>query len=152
MEEFAHIHADAEPFPKADVLERFLAKFIDFLVMSAFFAFPTFVGPLAGITYILISDGLRGGQSLGKRVVGIKAVSAETREACGFKRSIIRNSPFGLLMIFWFLVGWIPYLGKTLFLAAALLVIGFEMLLIYTDDRGARLGDRIADTVVIGRE
>ena len=151
-EEFFHMETDAEPFPKADVLERFLAKFIDFLVMGAFFAFPTFIGPLAGITYILISDGLKGGQSLGKRVVGLKVVSAETREICGLRPSVIRNSPFALLMVFWFIVGWIPYLGKALFLAATLLVIGFEMVLVYTDERGARLGDRIAETVVIGRE
>src|SRR3989304_544981 len=146
MEEFAHMETGAEPFPKADVLERFLAKFIDFVVMGAFFAFPTFIGPLAGITYILISDGLKGGQGLGKRVVGLKAVSAETREACDFRRSIIRNSPFGLLMVFWFIVGWIPYLGKALFLAATLLVIGFEMVLVYTDERGAGAGARVAGT------
>src|SRR3972149_11998384 len=107
MEKFAHLETGAEPFPKADVLERFLAKFIDFLVMGAFFAFPTFIGPLAGITYILISDGLKGGQSLGKRVGGLKPVSAETREACDSRRSIIRNSPFGLPVVFLFIAGWV---------------------------------------------
>ena len=147
-----NIGANAEPFPKADVLERFLAKFIDFLVMGAFFVFPAIIGPLAGITYILISDGLMGGHSIGKRIVGIRAVAMDTREPCDFKRSIIRNSPFAILIIVWYIVSWIPYLGKVLFLAATLAVIGFEMLLIYTDERGARFGDRLAETVVIGRE
>lgn len=147
-EGYVCMEAETVPLQKAEALERFLAKFVDFLIAGAFFAFPTFVGPLAALTYILISDGIRGGQSLGKRVIGLRAVVAETGEPCDFKRSIIRNSPFALLIVFWFLVGWIPYLGKLLFLAAALVVGAFELVLVYTDERGARFGDRVAGTVV----
>src|SRR3972149_2526592 len=56
-EEFFHMETDAEPFPKADVLERFLATFMASLVRGPFFAFPPFIGPLAGIPYTLISAG-----------------------------------------------------------------------------------------------
>ncbi len=147
-EGYVFMQTETVPFQKAEALERFLAKFIDLLITCAFFAFPTFVGPLAALTYILISDGIRGGQSIGKRVIGLRAVLAETGEPCDFKRSIIRNSPFALLIVFWFLVGWIPYLGKLLFIAAALVVGAFELVLVYTDERGARFGDRVAGTVV----
>lgn len=147
--------ADAEAFSKAEYLERFLAKFIDFLVMGALFMIPGFVGPLAGLTYLLISDGLGGGQSLGKKIIGLKIVSLTTGAPSDFRKSIIRNSPFAVLIIFFYMVGWIPYLGKLLEAAATLAVFGIEIALIYTDDMGARFGDRIARTLVVpvaGRE
>jgi uncharacterized RDD family membrane protein YckC len=140
---------DAEAFSKADYPERFIAKFIDFLVMGALFMVPGIVGPLAGMTYLLISDGLSGGQSLGKRIIGLKVVSLTTGAPCDFRKSMIRNSPFAVLLIFFYLVGWIPYLGKLLEAAAFLAVFGIEIALIYTDDLGARFGDRIARTLVI---
>lgn len=137
-------------FIKADILERFLAKLIDMLIVGAFFAFPTMVGPLAGVTYILISDGLKGGQSLGKRIIGLKAVSAENPGApADFKTSVLRNAVFGLLIGFWFAVGWIPYLGKVIVAVVWAAVVGVEMMLIYTDDAGARFGDRIAGSLVV---
>ena len=135
--------------PKADILERFLAKLIDFLIAGAFFAFPSIVGPLAGITYILISDGLKGGASLGKRIIGLRVIlPARGGAPCDFKSSIIRNSIFGAAPAAFILIGWIPYLGKFLaFIMLAVAIIA-EMVLIYTDDSGSRFGDRIAGTMV----
>jgi uncharacterized RDD family membrane protein YckC len=140
---------EEDAFIKAEYLERFLAKFIDFLVAGALFAIPSFVGPLAGTTYLLISDGLKGGQSLGKRIIGLKTVTLDTGAPCDFRKSLIRNSPFAVLILFCFLVGWIPYLGKVLAAAAALAIFAVEISLIYTDSLGARFGDRIARTVVV---
>lgn len=140
---------EAEAFSKTEYLERFLAKFIDFLAAGALFMIPGFVGPLAGTTYILISDGLKGGQSLGKRIIGLRVAALDTGAPCDFRKSIIRNSPFAVLIIFYYIVGWVPYLGKLLGAAAFLAVFGIEIALIYTDDRGARFGDRIARTLVI---
>jgi uncharacterized RDD family membrane protein YckC len=131
---------EAQALSKAPYLERFLAKFIDFLVTGALFAIPGFVGPLAGTTYLLISDGLKGGQSLGKRIIGLKAVTLDTGAPCDFRKSIARNSPFAVLIVFCFIVGWIPYLGKVLAAAAFLTVFGIEIALIYTDGLGARFG------------
>ncbi|MBI1912096.1 MAG: RDD family protein [Deltaproteobacteria bacterium] len=143
---------EIEDLPKADVLERFLAKLIDFLIVGAFFAFPTFIGPLAGTTYILISDGLLNGQSLGKRVIGLRVVSMVTGMPCDFKQSIIRNAIFGVLIAIYFILGWIPYLGKLLVFAAWSVVVGVEMILVYTDELGSRFGDRIAGTHVMPRK
>ncbi|MBI5902852.1 MAG: RDD family protein [Deltaproteobacteria bacterium] len=136
--------------PRADILERFLAKLIDFLIVGAFFAFPSVVGPLAGVTYILISDGLKSGGSLGKRIIGLRVVMLVDGGApCGFKTSIIRNSVFGAALASFILIGWIPYLGKLLaFILLAAAVIG-ETVLIYTDESGSRFGDRIAGTAVV---
>lgn len=138
-----------EDLQKADILERFLAKLIDMLIVGALFAFPTFVGVLAGATYILISDGLNGGVSLGKRVIGLKVISLEKAAPCDFKSSIVRNSVFGVLILVYLLIGWIPYIGKLLTFLLWTAVAAVEMILIYTDDIGARFGDRIAGTMVV---
>lgn len=144
---------EAVPYPKADLLERFIAKAIDMLITGALFAFPGAVGVLAGALYILISDGLGSGQSIGKRLVGLKAVSiARNAGPCGFKESIIRNSPFGALILLYIIIGWIPYLGPLIVAIAAAAVAVFECALIYTDERGLRFGDRIAGTQVVEGE
>ena len=145
--------AEAVPYPKADLLERFIAKAIDMLITGALFAFPGPVGLLAGALYILISDGLGSGQSIGKRLVGLKAVSITPNAGpCGFKESIIRNSPFGGLILLYIIIGWIPYLGPLIVAIAAVVVAVLECALIYTDERGLRFGDRIAGTQVVEGE
>lgn len=151
MDQGTHFHPypETETFAKAEYLERFIAKFIDFLVMGALFLIPGFVGPLAGTTYILISDGINGGQSLGKKIAGLRVVTLEGRMPCDFKKSIIRNSPFAVFILFSFLVGWIPYLGVVLRAAAFLAIFGIEIALVFTDEHGARFGDRIAETIVV---
>jgi uncharacterized RDD family membrane protein YckC len=142
--------AQGRLFVKADMLERFLAKLIDMLIVGALFSFPSAVGEAAGLTYMLISDGLNGGQSLGKRVIGLKVVRGENPESsCDFKASIIRNAVFGLLIVLWVVVGLIPYVGKVLVALIGAAAVAAEMLLIYTDDTGARFGDRIAGTLVV---
>lgn len=150
MDQGTHFHPypETDAFTKAEYLERFIAKFIDFLVMGALFLVPGFVGPLAGTAYMLISDGINGGQSLGKKIAGLKVVTADGAP-CDFKKSIIRNSPFAVFIIFSYLVGWIPYLGVLLKAAAFLAVFGIEIALVFTDERGARFGDRIAETMVV---
>lgn len=143
------IEAEEEAYPKADILERFLAKLIDMLIVGALFAFPTIVGMFAGATYILISDGLAGGQSLGKRIIGLKVICIDTALPCDFKRSIIRNSVFGVVIGLYIILGWIPYVGKFITFIAWAAVITIEMILVYTDDIGARFGDRISGTMVV---
>ncbi len=152
MDSVPYKAVDEEQAPalqKAPVLDRFIAKFIDFLIMGALFAFPTAVGPLAGTTYILISDGLKHGQSLGKKAIGLKAVSISTGLPCDFKQSIIRNAVFGLLVGVYFILGWIPYVGKVLVFLAWAAVTAIEMILVYADEGGARFGDRIVRTMVV---
>jgi len=141
-----------EESTKADILERFLAKLIDFLIVGALFAFPTVVGPLAGLTYVLISDGLKGGRSVGKRIIGLKVVSDPDAAPCDFRKSIIRNGDFGAMVLWYMLVGWIPYVGKLLAALAWIAVVAIELMLIYTDDAGSRFGDRIAGTTVVPAE
>ncbi|MFQ5901782.1 MAG: RDD family protein [Thermodesulfobacteriota bacterium] len=133
-------------FPKTEPLDRLLAKFIDFLILGALFVFPSFIGPLAALTYILISDGLKGGQSPGKKIVRLKVISIERDgDACNFKESILRNIPYGLIILF----SMIPYLRWVLMFTLGLIIIVMEVLTIYGDEKGVRWGDNIAGTMVV---
>lgn len=144
------VGVEGRVFSKADILERFLAKLIDMLIVGALCAFPSAVGGVAGVTYILISDGLKGGQSLGKRVIGLRVVSVEKPQAAAdFRASILRNAVFGILVGLWFAIGWVPYLGKAVVVVLSVAAVAVEMILIYTDETGSRFGDRVAGTLVV---
>lgn len=127
--------------PKADVVHRFIARFIDLLIAGglAQFLFP--VGYLAGLTYLLIADGFAGGQSFGKKLIGLQTIVHENHVPATYRESILRNIPCAGA----FLCFLIPFIGWVL--GAGILI--FEGLLIIGNDEGIRLGDEIAQTRVI---
>jgi len=127
--------------PKARVLNRFIAKFVDLIVVAAAGQVVPPVGWLAGLAYVLIGDGLTGGQSLGKRLIGLQTVIPRSREVSGFRESIVRNLPLALA----YLLFPIPYIGWAL--ATAIVLV--EALLIIGNEQGLRLGDEIAHTQVL---
>jgi uncharacterized RDD family membrane protein YckC len=126
---------------KANVLHRFIAKFLDLLIVSASSKLIPPIGFFIGLTYLLISDGLWQGQSIGKRIVGIYTIKVSIGEAGSFKESMLRNSTLAV----GFMAGVVPYVGW-IFLVA---VIGVEALLIIGNKRGIRIGDELAQTQVI---
>ena len=128
-------------YPKAQVFNRLIAKFVDLLIVAAAMTLSFPVGWMGGVTYVLIGDGLSGGRSLGKRLIGLQTVIPQSQEVSGFKESIIRNSPLALA----FLLYQVPYVGWAV--AGAIVVI--EGLLVIGNDRGLRLGDEIASTQVL---
>ena len=75
------------------------------------------------IAYFLLADGLAGGQSLGKRVVGTATVHRNTGQACTYGQSLVRNGFLWLLGP----LDWVFILGR----------------------RRQRLGDVMANTVVV---
>lgn len=128
-------------YPKAHVLNRFIAKAIDGLLIAAASQVIAPVGWISGLAYALIADGFPGGQSVGKRLIGLQTVVPRTKEFSGFRESIIRNLPLG----FAYLLYPIPYVGWLL--AGAVLL--FEALLLIGNEQGIRLGDEIAGTQVL---
>jgi len=114
---------------------------VDLIVVAAAGQVVPPVGWLAGLAYVLIGDGLTGGQSLGKRLIGLQTVVPRSREVSGFRESIIRNLPLALA----YLLFPIPYIGWALATAVVLL----EALLIIGNEQGLRLGDEIAHTQVL---
>lgn len=128
-------------YPKAHVLNRFIAKLIDLFIVVAAGEIAPPVGFLSGLAYILIADGFAGGRSLGKRLVGLQTLRIDDREAAGFRESIIRNLPLGAAQIAFA----VPYIGWLVSLA----ILAFEGLLIVGNEQGRRLGDEIARTQVL---
>ncbi len=137
---------EEKEFSKANLLNRFLAKFIDFLVIGALAKVVVFpVGSLAALTYAFIADGLFDGRSLGKKLIGLRVLNLKTGKPCSFKDSIFRNIPIGITVMF----ALIPILGWILLVTVGLVMILFESYLIYTDIGGIRIGDIFADTQVV---
>lgn len=130
-----------EIYPKAHVLNRFIAKLIDLFIVAAAGEVIHPVGFLAGLAYVLVADGFAGGRSIGKRLIGLQTILPSTREAAGFKESIIRNMPFGAAVMAF----QVPYVGWIITLA----ILALEGLLIIGNERGRRLGDELAHTQVL---
>lgn len=128
-------------YPKAQVLNRFIAKVIDLLIVAAASRVVPPVGVLAGLAYILLADGFGGGRSVGKWLIGLQTIVPRTRDPAGFRESIIRNLPCGLAQ----LAFEIPYVGWIGWGA----VLSLEALLVIGNEQGRRLGDEIAKTQVI---
>jgi hypothetical protein len=128
-------------YPKAQVLNRFIAKLIDLLIVAAVSKLVPPVGVLAGLAYILLADGFGGGRSVGKRLIGLQTIVPRVREPAGFRESIIRNLPCGLAQ----LAFEIPYVGWIGWGA----ILSFEALLVIGNEQGRRLGDEIAKTHVL---
>jgi uncharacterized RDD family membrane protein YckC len=131
----------AEVYPKAQVLNRGIAKLIDLFIVAAAGQLFMPVGFLGGLAYILIADGFSGGRSIGKRLIGLQTVRPDRREAAGFRESIIRNLPFAVAQVAFA----VPYVGWLVSAA----IIAFEAVLILGNEQGRRLGDEVAGTQVL---
>ena len=131
----------SEEFKRAGLLVRTVAKILDFIIIAAAVEIVPRAGFFAGLTYLLIGDGLFEGRSLGKKLVGLRVISAESALPCTFRDSILRNGIFaiGYLIsgIFWF--GWI----------VVLIAAGLEFIILLGSKDGMRIGDELARTVVI---
>ena len=131
----------AEDVDLASLPQRLAARFLDGIVVGLPVFALSFVGMriygttawpggvliaaamLFAMMYVLFSDGLPGGQSLGKRWVGIRVVSIYTGTPCSFWQSFVRNILQSLLGP----IDWIFIFGE----------------------RRQRLGDKAAGTIVI---
>lgn len=131
----------SEEFKRAGVLVRTVAKILDFIIIAAAVEILPKAGFFAGLAYLLIGDGLFGGRSLGKKLIGLRAVSADTYAPCTFRDSIVRNSTLGIGFLFYKIVwvGWI----------FVVIVSFFEFIILLGSKDGMRLGDEFAKTIVI---
>lgn len=128
-------------FNKADLLLRTVAKILDFIIICAVLEIVPRAGFFAGLAYLLLGDGFFEGRSLGKKLIGLRVVSADTHTPCTFRNSILRNSTLGIGFLFikisW--VGWI-----------ALSIISiFEFIMLLGSSNKMRIGDELAKTIVV---
>jgi len=123
------------------LLLRVMAKLLDIIVIAAAAGLAPKVGFLAGLAYLLIGDGLFDGRSLGKKIMRLRVVTADSGVSGGFRASMIRNAPFAAAMLLFN----IPFAGW-IFPA---FVLVFEFLLALGNGDGMRLGDDFAGTRVL---
>lgn len=131
----------SQELKKAGPLLRSVAKAIDFILVAAVAELVPKAGFFAGLLYILISDGLFEGKSIGKKLTKLRVVSLKDNSPCSVRESILRNLIFAAGLGLW----QIPIAGW-LFLA---LIIAFELVVMIGSRENMRLGDEIAKTIVI---
>jgi len=134
---------------KAKVLSRIGAKSIDLvIVFLAGAILPQVIGPLLGFFYSLLADGIQikqlRGQSIGKKILGLKVVNVDTREPATLVESAIRNSPVGFATFF----AIIPLWGWIILFMVGVPLMAIEVYLMMRVDTGHRLGDVMSDTEV----
>jgi uncharacterized RDD family membrane protein YckC len=131
----------SEEFKRAGLLLRTVAKILDFIIIAAAVEVVPRAGFFAGLAYLLIGDGLFDGRSLGKKLIGLRVVSADTNTSCTFRDSILRNSTLGIGFLFYKVLwlGWI----------LIILISIIEFIILLGSKDGKRFGDEIAKTVVI---
>lgn len=119
---------------------RAVARGIDIVILYALQDPLPKSGWAVGLAYLLVADGLFGGQSLGKKVVGLRVITKDGLP-CGIRESLLRNSPLALGYLFY----QVPFVGKLIFGAALL----FEFVVALGNKEGARMGDEISGTRVM---
>lgn len=131
----------SDELKRASLLLRIFAKVLDFILIAAVAEVVPKAGFYAGLLYLLISDGLFDGRSVGKLLIGLRVVSIASHEPCSMKESIVRNAPLGAGLLLYKLpwIGWI-------FIVLVSLV---EFLILLGSKNGMRLGDELAKTSVV---
>jgi len=135
---------EGSPYPKADLTLRGLARAADFTLAWIVAQSAPQIGPLLAAFYLLVADGLMSGQSVGKKIFGVRTVVVPRRVPAGWHESLLRNAPFALVAIFYA----VPFLWPVLFVVG-LPILGFEAYMIFSDRLGIRIGDIFADTQVV---
>ena len=137
----------------ASVQKRLFAKLIDLLIVL-FLGLVWFGGPgsILGFLYSITADGLPmktwKGQSVGKKLMGIQVLSGSQKNAkrqSRLKTSIIRNAPVGIVTFLMI----IPFWGWILALMLGIPLGLIEISLMIREDRRQRLGDVMAESVVV---
>ena len=126
---------------RAGLLLRIFAKVLDFILIAAVAEIVPRAGFYAGLAYLLISDGLFDGRSIGKLLIGLRVVSATGEVPCSMRESIMRNAPLGAGLLL-FKLPWIGWIFPVCISAV-------EFLILLGSKNGMRLGDELAGTIVI---
>ena len=133
---------------QTSVFNRFVAKGIDVLLIVAVYflgeALWRPLGVVAASLFCAWQDGWGEGQSVGKKIIGLRVIEEPEGISCSFRNSLLRNFPFVLGVIF----STVPFLW-VFFILLSLPVILLESYLILTLESGVRLGDVLGNTLVV---
>jgi hypothetical protein len=136
-------------YPKASLFLRAGARLVDVTVAWLLFKSTGPAGIVMALLYILVADAMIQGQSVGKKLFGVKAVFLPTRQGVRHRDSVLRNAPFGLVIILYMM----PDLGLKAFFGGVVVIGAMEAVRAIRDPQGIRWGDIWAQTQVIdGKE
>ncbi|MCP3137905.1 RDD family protein [Pyxidicoccus xibeiensis] len=134
------------PYPKASLFLRLGARVVDVGVAWGLYVVCGAAGGVVALLFLLLADGMIQGQSVGKRIFGVKVMHLPTQSAARHRDSTLRNAPLALIV----LLGMMPEPLGLVAAGAGLLVIGgVEAWRVVRDPLGWRLGDTWAQTQVV---
>jgi hypothetical protein len=134
------------PYPKASLLLRLGARLVDIAVAWGLWVLCGAAGSVVALLFLLLADGMLLGQSVGKRIFGVKVMHLPTRSAARHRDSALRNAPLALII----LLGMMPEgLGLVAGVAGLIAIGGLEGWRVLRDPLGWRLGDMWAQTQVV---
>ncbi len=135
---------------KVSVFNRVIAKVIDIVVVFTFAAvLPYPLGPFVGFAYSLLGDSMSfgpfRGQSVGKKLMKLQAVSTLRHGPASLRDSALRNAPVGVATFF----AIIPVWGWLILALVGIPLMVMEIYLMLSVETGHRLGDVMGDTEVV---
>jgi uncharacterized RDD family membrane protein YckC len=130
------------------IFQRFSSKAIDLVVIVAIYflgkaVWPP-IGSAAAAFFAAFQDSFGNGQSVGKRIMGLRVADDATGMNCSMWSSLLRNLPLTIAALF---AGVPVFWAFALFVSVPVLVL--ESYLIFTVDCGVRLGDIMGNTLVV---
>jgi len=146
---------NADALTKADPVKRIIAFVID-AVASMIVGFIPFIGGIIGALYMLLRDALPiealEYKSIGKKLLKISVVKTEEPASkIDYATSARRNWMFALgpIMLFFLFIPIIGWIIDILLGIAVLILVIIEIVKLFTNEKGLRLGDKMAGTMVI---
>ena len=140
---------------KADPVKRMIAFVIDALA-SMIVGFIPFVGGIIGALYMLLRDALPiealEYKSIGKKLLKLSVVNIEDPTSkIDYAASAKRNWMFALgpMMMFFLFIPILGWIIDILIGIAVFILVIIEIIKIFSDEKGVRLGDKMAGTMVI---
>ena len=140
---------------KADPVKRIIAFVID-AVASMIVGLIPFVGGIIGALYMLLRDALPiealEYKSIGKKLLKLSVVNIEDPASkIDYAASAKRNWMFALgpMMMFFLFIPILGWIIDILIGIAVFILVIIEIIKIYSDEKGVRLGDNMAGTMVI---
>jgi uncharacterized RDD family membrane protein YckC len=140
---------------KADPVKRIIAFIIDAVACMIVGLIPL-VGGIIGALYMLLRDALPiealEYKSIGKKLLKLSVVNTEAPSSkIDYALSAKRNWMFALgpIMLFFLFIPIIGWIIDILLGIAVLILVIIEIVKIFTNEKGQRLGDKMAGTMVI---
>jgi uncharacterized RDD family membrane protein YckC len=127
-----------------ELFDRFAAKAIDAAIWLLLALVVPPAGTLFGVLFWLFSDGLVGGASPGKHLVGLMVLHKDERRPITLKESTLRNVPFAVPALLLLLPA-----GPIFCAVVGIPVLLLETYFLVSDPEEVRIGDIFGDSRVV---